>query len=691
MSRVFGSFSLAAVLALSLSGLSAIAPEPAHAATGAGVYAEWAFSSNTQAAIAFPGKRGMPEASVSISGGTGSRVSGATIYLNDNTAFGAKYGSSRDTNYASIGLGTSGSVPGTPSVTTITFDDPTPTGEVWSFALGDVDAENITISATDGSGNSIADSVINNWFETTFNYCNAGSPKPSGCPSGTSTDEPTWSTPTLSGRATDTGGATGWFTPIVAVKTLTLTQARNVTGGPSYQLWIATNIPNEPPVIETDPSPQTVTEGSPASFSVFASGTQPISYQWQISTDEGGTWTNIAGATGTTYTISATSVSQSGNLYRATASNGVAPSAESNPARLTVTEALAPPMPPAQIFTLTIDGNGGECTTTQISGEATSWGNLPGADGCTRPDHEFLGFNTSADGAGLNLDPGAAVQFTGNNTVYAMWQEIVPPPTIPPELVEPPGVEDLSPGEAVVVDSGQVVPAVVTPNPPNNTVDVSVNDWTMSIGGFASDGSPAPLNPQGAVVAQPGTTIEVSGTAFAPGTPIVVYALGDSGALGTATVEANGNFTARFLIPEGLSSGPYVIQANGYGPDFSERSTSIALQILNPRRLSIRRTVYFDVLSSQLDATDRRILRRAVKQVPGDAFDITVRSVGFVQPTANRENDASLSRKRAKRTADFIRNQGVQGQYSISGRGRASQMGADARRATVTITYTILR
>lgn len=212
---------------------------PAHAADGTGIYGDWAFESRTQGVVTFTER--MPNATFQVQGGTGSAATGATIFLNANTPVGEQYGSSRGLSYASIGLGGSFTVPGTPSVTTITFDEPTPASG-WSFALGDIDAENIRIQALDADETEID---VSDWFSSAFNYCNAGSPKPSGCPAGTSTDEPTWESPVLKGNAVDTAGAAAWFTPAAAITTLILTQERNIAGGPSYQLWFASDLPGE--------------------------------------------------------------------------------------------------------------------------------------------------------------------------------------------------------------------------------------------------------------------------------------------------------------------------------------------------------------------------------------------------------------------------------------------------------------
>ena len=62
-----------------------------------------------------------------------------------------------------------------------------------------------------------------------------------------------------------------------------------------------------PPSIATQPTNQTVTVGGTATFSVTASGTPPLSYQWNFN------GTNIGGATNTTLTLTNVQASQAGN------------------------------------------------------------------------------------------------------------------------------------------------------------------------------------------------------------------------------------------------------------------------------------------------------------------------------------------------------------------------------------------
>lgn len=61
--------------------------------------------------------------------------------------------------------------------------------------------------------------------------------------------------------------------------------------------------------------------------------------------------------------------------------------------------------------------------------------------------------------------------------------------------------------------------------------------------------------------------------------------------------------------------------------------------------------------------------------------------LGFVQPTSVMSNDRSLSTQRAKNVAAFLRSRGLKGTYVISGKGRAVERTAIARRVVVTVTY----
>ena len=71
------------------------------------------------------------------------------------------------------------------------------------------------------------------------------------------------------------------------------------------------------PVIVTAPQNVTICEGSNAAFTVAATtGVGVLSYQWQVSTDGGTTYTNIAGATSSSFAQTAIPVGQNGYRFR---------------------------------------------------------------------------------------------------------------------------------------------------------------------------------------------------------------------------------------------------------------------------------------------------------------------------------------------------------------------------------------
>ncbi len=88
------------------------------------------------------------------------------------------------------------------------------------------------------------------------------------------------------------------------------------------------------PSITTQPTAQTVNAGQSATFTAAASGNPTPSVQWQVSTDDGTTFTNILGATSPTYTATV-EPSESGNQYQAVFTNSVGSEA-SNAVSLTV-------------------------------------------------------------------------------------------------------------------------------------------------------------------------------------------------------------------------------------------------------------------------------------------------------------------------------------------------------------------
>lgn len=128
---------------------------------------------------------------------------------------------------------------------------------------------------------------------------------------------------------------------------------------------------SQAPVISTHPANRTVSVGQTAAFSVTATGSAPLSYQWLKN------GTNIGGATSASYTTPATTTADNGALYRVRVTNS-AGNALSNEAILTVTTNR----PPVAAITTPTAGtlfSGGQALTYSGTGTDPDQGNLPGS------------------------------------------------------------------------------------------------------------------------------------------------------------------------------------------------------------------------------------------------------------------------------------------------------------------------
>jgi hypothetical protein len=146
------------------------------------------------------------------------------------------------------------------------------------------------------------------------------------------------------------------------------------------------------PSIVTNPTSQTVVVGNSVTFSASASGFPTPTVQWQLSTNNGSTWSNISGATSTSYTIGSATAGQNGYRYRAVFRNSVG-SATTVGATLTVQYAPAVTINPKNItvmagnsasFTASASGNPTPSVQWQVStNSGSTWTNISGATGAT--------------------------------------------------------------------------------------------------------------------------------------------------------------------------------------------------------------------------------------------------------------------------------------------------------------------
>jgi len=188
----------------------------------------------------------------------------------------------------------------------------------------------------------------------------------------------------------------------------------------------------DPATISSDPTNQTVTADIPASFSITATGTSPT-YQWQISTNGGGSWNNVSGGSGANspnHTTANLTLADNGNRYRCvvSVSCGGGSSATSGVATVTVTAPVITPLG------LVVDDNWSDLernnppVTTNNSiwlgqGLDASTGSLIGttASGSSRLWLGFFTDDSTLPVLPVHLDTGRAIKativFTPNNVV----------------------------------------------------------------------------------------------------------------------------------------------------------------------------------------------------------------------------------------------------------------------------------
>lgn len=96
------------------------------------------------------------------------------------------------------------------------------------------------------------------------------------------------------------------------------------------------------PLITSQPAARNVVSPQTATFSVLSTGNPVPTYQWQVSTDGAKSFTDIANADAASYTTPATTVADSGKLYRVRVTNAAGSVFSANVA-LTVTALQAAP------------------------------------------------------------------------------------------------------------------------------------------------------------------------------------------------------------------------------------------------------------------------------------------------------------------------------------------------------------
>ena len=192
--------------------------------------------------------------------------------------------------------------------------------------------------------------------------------------------------------------------------------------GSTGNIWRIEYTLTQTPQIVNQPTSQTIYDGDNVSFSVSATGSNPLSYQWQKN------GTNIANATGTTYTISPATTAHAGN-YTVVVTNAVG-SVTSAVATLTVKPFNASPIAKITSPTSSLTWNVGQLINYTGSGTDTEDGTLPASaynwevrvyhKDCPTCDHWHPGPNAT-DG----ITAGSFTAINGGESSSNIWLRLL--------------------------------------------------------------------------------------------------------------------------------------------------------------------------------------------------------------------------------------------------------------------------
>ncbi len=194
------------------------------------------------------------------------------------------------------------------------------------------------------------------------------------------------------------------------------------------------------PTITTQPGSQTVTAGQTAMFTVVASGTAPLSYQWRKN------GVSIAGATLSSYTTPATTTSDSGSTFAVVVTNTVG-TVTSSAATLTVNPAPVSPTITTQPGSQTVTA--GQTATFAVVAAGTAplsyqWQkNGAAISGATSSNYTTPATTTSDSGSTFSV---VVTNTAGTVTSTAATLTVNPAPVVP-TITTQPGSQTVTAGQ----------------------------------------------------------------------------------------------------------------------------------------------------------------------------------------------------------------------------------------------------
>jgi Metallo-peptidase family M12B Reprolysin-like/Secretion system C-terminal sorting domain len=374
------------------------------------------------------------------------------------------------------------------------------------------------------------------------------------------------------------GGATAATYSFVSLLTQNGYQYRCVVTGtcaPAATSAAATLIVGSTLVVNSQPAGSVICAGGNTNFTVAVTGT--VTYQWQVSTDAGATYSNItnggiySGATTSSLALTAVPATANNNLYRCIIS-GNCPSVNSLAAPLTVNTAPAITAQPAagsiicaaQNTSFTVAATGTSLTYQwQVSTDA----------GVTYTNLANTGVYSNVTTATLNIS-GATTTMNSNRYRCIIGGTCTPTATTASSLltVYTPISVNSNPGNALICENSNASFSVVVAGTSPSY------QWQVSTNGGASFSN---VSNGGIYSGATGATLSLSGVSFALNGNLyrcIISGTAPCGALNSAAGTLNINAAPnQFAVTGG---GAYCFGANGVAVGLSGSVPGIRYQLL---------------------------------------------------------------------------------------------------------------
>jgi hypothetical protein len=289
---------------------------------------------------------------------------------------------------------------------------------------------------------------------------------------------------------------------------------------------VASTPPATPPAITSNPANLTVTAGQTAAFSVAATGTTPLSYQWKMN------GTAIGGATSASYTTAAATTANSGETFSVAVSNS-AGTATSSSATLTVNAPVTAPTISSSPANQTVTA--GQTAAFSVSATGTAplsyqWKmNGTAMSGATSASYTTAATTTANTGETFSV---AVTNSAGTATSSSATLTVNPPAT----MLLNSNPTSLNFG-SVVMGASASLPVTLS-NSGNSNVDVT--NVSISGAGFAPSGIST-----GQILAPGSTTMNVT---FTPAEA--------ASAIGTVTITSNATNSPTTISLSGAGTQP---------------------------------------------------------------------------------------------------------------------------------------